>query len=115
MAKVTFIDPIASMSGKVAKQDKVALRTRNGRTHAYTIKNPYTGPVTPTRQRTIDAFRNAVTQASIILKDETKKAEWQAQYDTYLSDNHKNTNSSAKIYTTLRGYIIAQLTALEKQ
>ena len=48
------------MSGKLASNDKIIMRTRNGRTHAYAIKHPYKGPVAPERQRTITAFADTV-------------------------------------------------------
>lgn len=114
MSKVIFERPIANLTGKISRREKVAFRVRNGRAHTYVIQNPYTGPVAPTRQRTIDAFRSAVVQAGIILKDDAQRAEWQTKYDTYHTNNPDNANKSKKTYHSLRGYIIAQLTAQAK-
>ena len=62
MARTTLSHPFDTMSGKLTHNDKIILRTRNGNTHAYAIRNPYKGPVAPERQRTLDAFASAVAQ-----------------------------------------------------
>lgn len=67
MARTTLSHPFDTMSGKLTRTDKIILRTRNGNTHAYAIRNPYKGPVAPERQRTLDAFASAVAQAKNIL------------------------------------------------
>ena len=60
MARTTLSHPFDSISGKLASNDKIVMRTRNGRTHAYVVKHPYKGPVAPERQRTITTFKEAV-------------------------------------------------------
>ena len=67
MARTTLAHPFDTMSGKLASKEKIVMRTRNGRTHAYAIKHPYKGPVAPERQRTITAFKDAVNQTTVIL------------------------------------------------
>lgn len=37
MARTTLSHPFDSMSSKLASNDKIIMRTRNGRTHAYAI------------------------------------------------------------------------------
>lgn len=44
MSKVSFIDPVASLSGALNRNEDIRFRTRNGKTHAYCITNPYKGP-----------------------------------------------------------------------
>lgn len=43
MSKVSFIDPVASLSGALNRNEDIRFRTRNGKTHAYCITNPYKG------------------------------------------------------------------------
>ena len=38
MARTTLSHPFDSISGKLASNDKIVMRTRNGRTHAYVVK-----------------------------------------------------------------------------
>ena len=109
MAKVTFIPPIASISGRLSCNSKIVLRTRNGRTQAYVIEHPYTGPVAPERQRTINAFAEAVNQSKSVLADPTQRAEWQKQYNKHKDYFRRHPSSSNKRYSTLRGFVIAQL------
>ncbi len=109
MAKVTFIPPIASISGRLSCNSKIVLRTRNGRTQAYVIEHPYTGPVAPERQRTINAFAEAVNQSKTVLADPTQRAEWQKQYNKHKDYFRRHPSSSNKRYSTLRGFVIAQL------
>lgn len=109
MAKVTFIPPIASISGRLSYNSKIVLRTRNGRTQAYVIEHPYTGPVAPERQRTINAFAEAVNQSKTVLADPTQRAEWQKRYNKHRDYFRRHPSSSDKRYSTLRGFVIAQL------
>ncbi len=109
MAKVSFIPPIASISGRLSCNSKIVLRTRNGRTQAYVIEHPYTGPVAPERQRTINAFAEAVNQSKTVLADPTQRAEWQKQYNKHKDYFRRHPSSSNKRYSTLRGFVIAQL------
>lgn len=109
MAKVTFIPPIASISGRLSCNSKIVLRTRNGRTQAYVIEHPYTGPVATERQRTINAFAEAVNQSKTVLADPTQRAEWQKRYNKHRDYFRRHPSSSDKRYSTLRGFVIAQL------
>ena len=110
MAKVTFLPPIANISGRLSSSSKIVLRTRNGRTQAYIIEHPYTGPVKPQRQRTINAFKEAVNQSKTILADPAQKAEWQKRYKKHKDYFRRHPSSTNKRYSTLRGFVIAQLT-----
>ena len=110
MARVTFLPPIANISGRLSSGSKIVLRTRNGRTQAYIIEHPYTGPVKPQRQRTINSFKEAVNQSKTILADSVQKAEWQERYKKHKDYFRRHPSSPYKKYSTLRGFVIAQLT-----
>ncbi len=110
MARVTFLPPIANISGRLSSDSKIVLRTRNGRTQAYIIEHPYTGPVKPQRQRTINSFKEAVNQSKTILADSAQKAEWQKLYKKHTDYFRRHPSSTNKRYSTLRGFVIAQLT-----
>ena len=91
--------------------------------HAYAIQNPYTGPLAESRKKAISAFAEAVKQCKAEMGDPARLAYWQEQYAEYKKLANKNLsranrrffgdNSTAaaqdKFYSTLRGFIIAQL------
>ena len=110
MARTTLSHPFDTMSGKLTRNDKVILRTRNGQTHAYVVQHPYEGPVAPARQRTLDAFASAVAQAKTILNDPALRAGWQQRFDKYTARANRYPSSYPKPCTTLRGYVISTLT-----
>ena len=41
MARVVPASPFDSMSGKLHRNERIVMRTRNGRVHAYAIQHPY--------------------------------------------------------------------------
>ena len=96
------------------------MRTRNGRTHAYAIMNPYTGPLAESRKRAISTFAEAVRQCKSEMSDSDRLAWWQERYIEYSRAARKHVaranakflgTTSDKFYTTLRGFIIASLSA----
>ena len=109
MARTTLAHPFDSMSGKLASKEKIVMRTRNGRTHAYAIKHPYKGPVAPERQRTITAFKDAVNQTTVIMNTPELRSEWEEKYTDYRKKADRYPNSYPNPYTTLRGFIIGSL------
>ena len=109
MARTTLSHPFDSMSGKLASNDKIVMRTRNGRTHAYAIKHPYKGPVAPERQRTITAFADAVNQTTVILNTPDLRSEWEEKFAAYRKKADRYPNTYPNPYTTLRGFIIGSL------
>lgn len=115
MARTTLFHPFDTMLGKLTNADKIILRTRNGRTHAYTIRHPYTGPAAPARQRTMDAFASAVSQAKTILADPAQRADWQRRFDQYTAHVRRYPASNPKPCTTLRGFIISTPTRTAEQ
>ena len=131
MAKVEPALPFDHFSGKLSRKERIVMRTRNGRTHAYAITNPYTGPLAESRKRAISTFSQAVTLCKSEMLDPERLAYWQDRYIQYRKAANKhlaranakflgtpasssassNTRSSDKFYSTLRGFIIASLSA----
>ena len=131
MAKVEPALPFDHFSGKLSRKERIVMRTRNGRTHAYAITNPYTGPLAESRKRAISTFSQAVTLCKSEMSDPVRLAYWQDRYIQYRkaankhvaranakflgtpasSSAYSNTRSSDKFYSTLRGFIIASLSA----
>ena len=123
MASVVPASPFESISGKLSRKERIVMRTRNGRMHAYAIQHPYEGPLAESRKKAISAFAEAVKQCKAEMADPTRLAYWQEQYAEYKKLANKNLsranhrffgeNSTAaaqdKFYSTLRGFIIAQL------
>ena len=123
MASVVPASPFESMSGKLHRNERIVMRTRNGRMHAYAIQHPYAGPLAESRKRAISAFAEAVKQCKVEMSDPARLAYWQEQYAEYKKLANKSLsranrrffgdNSTAatqdKFYSTLRGFIIAQL------
>ena len=109
MARTTLSHPFDSMSGKLGSSDKIIMRTRNGRTHAYVVKHPYKGPVAPERQRTITAFADAVNQTTVILNTPELRLEWEEKFAAYRKKADRYPNTYPNPYTTLRGFIIGSL------
>ena len=120
MASVTPASPFESISGKLSRKERIVLRTRNGRMHAYAILHPYEGPLAQSRKKAISAFAEAVKQCKTEMSD---PAYWQERYAGYKQLANKSLsranrrffgdNSTAvaqdKYYSTLCGFIIAQL------
>ena len=131
MAKVEPALPFDHFSGKLSRKERIVMRTRNGRTHAYAITNPYTGPLAESRKRAISTFSQAVTLCKSEMLDPERLAYWQDRYIQYCKAANKhvaranakfistpasssasaNTRSSDKFYSTLRGFIIASISA----
>ena len=120
MAKVEPALPFDHFSGKLSSKERIVMRTRNGRTHAYAILNPYTGPLAESRKRAISTFSKAVHLCKTEMSDPDRLAYWQDRYLQYSKAARKNPTranakflgtTSDKFYSTLRGFIIASLCA----
>ena len=120
MAKVQPSLPFDHFSGKLSRKEHIVMRTRNGRTHAYAITNPYTGPLAESRKRAISTFSQAVKQCKVEMSDAERLAYWQDRYIQYRKAANKHVGranakflgtTSDKFYSTLRGFIIASLSA----
>ena len=120
MAKVEPALPFDHFSGKLSRKERIVLRTRNGRTHAYAITNPYSGPLAESRKRAISTFSQAVTLCKSEMLDQERLDYWQDRYIQYCKAANKHVTranakflgrTSDKFYSTLRGFIIASLSA----
>ena len=120
MARLELANPFDEMSGKFSKTDRIVMRTRYGKTHAYAYRHPYTGPISENRKPIICAFSQAVKQCKVEMSDPQRLAYWQDLYAQYTKLAKRNTvkantkfvgTSSDKYYLTLRGFIIAALSA----
>lgn len=120
MAKVEPALPFDHFSGKLSRNERIVMRTRNGRTHAYAITNPYTGPLAESRKRAIGTFSEAVCLCKMEMSDPDRLAYWQDRYIQYRKAANKHVaranakflgTASDKFYSTLRGFIIAFLSA----
>ena len=120
MAKVEPSLPFDHFSGKLSSRERIVMRTRNGRTHAYAIVNPYTGPLAESRKQAISLFSQAVASCKSEMSDPERLAWWQERYLQYRQAAGKHVaranarflgTASDKFYSTLRGFIIASLSA----
>ena len=126
MAKVEPALPFDHFSGKLSRKERVVMRTRNSRTHAYAITNPYTGPLAESRKRAISTFSQAVTLCKSEMLNPERLAYWQDRYIQYRKAANKHVvRANAKFigspsnlqkpndrfYSTLRGFVIDSLSA----
>ena len=120
MAKLQPSIPFDHFSGKFSSKESIVMRTRNGRTHAYAIQNPYSGPLAESRKRAISTFSEAVRLCKTEMSDPDRLAYWQDRYIQYRKVANKHVGranlkfigtTSDKFYSTLRGFIIASLSA----
>ena len=120
MAHIEPSLPFDHFSGKLSRKERIVMRTRNGRTHAYAIMNPYTGPLAESRKRAISTFSQAVKQCKTEMSDPERLAYWQDRYTQYRKAANKHLaranakflgTTSDKFYSTLRGFIIASISA----
>lgn len=135
MAKLQPSIPFDHFSGKFSFKESIVMRTRNGRTHAYAIKKPYDGPLAESRKRAISTFVEAVRRCKIEMSDPNRLAYWQERYLQYrkaarkslvqannqfltttsLDEQSNNSDQTQKpnkkFYSTLRGFIIASISA----
>ena len=118
MAKIELATPFDEMSGKLSSTERIVMRTRYGKTHAYAIRHPFRGPFSANQQMTINAFAQAVRQCKLEMSDPERLAYWQdryAQYDKLARRNLVKANmqfigtKTDKYYVSLRGFIIASL------
>ena len=120
MAHIEPALPFDHISGKLSRKERIVMRTRNGRTHAYAVKNPYTGPLAESRKRAISTFSQAVKQCKTEMSDPERLTYWQDRYLQYSRAAGKHVGranakflgtTSDKFYITLRGFIIASISA----
>ncbi len=120
MARIELATPFDELSGKFSKTDRIVMRTRYGRTEAYAYRHSYKGPISENRKPIISAFSDAVKQCKSEMTDPERLAFWQERYAQYTKLAKRNTpkankqfigTKTDKYYLTLRGFIIASLSA----
>jgi rRNA maturation protein Nop10 len=120
MAHIEPALPFDHFSGKLSRKERIVMRTRNGRTHAYAVTNPYTGPLAESRKRAISTFSQAVTRCKTEMSAPERLAYWQDRYIRYRKAATRHVEranakflgtTSDKFYSTLRGFIIASISA----
>ena len=128
MAKLEPALSFEHFSGKLAKNERIVMRTRYGRTYSYAYRHPYNGPISENRKPIIKAFSQAVKQAKIEMADPERLAFWQDRYAQYTKAARQNTAranalfiptpankeksyKNDKFYVSLRGFVIASLSA----
>ena len=118
MAHVEPALPFDHFSGKLSRNERIVMRTRYGRTHAYAYRHPYKGPISENRKPIISAFTQASKQCKLEMADPERLAYWQdryVQYDKQAKRNPAKANErfigtkTDKYYVSLRGFIIASL------
>ncbi len=122
MAKIVLTDPVAALSGRVAADEKIVFRTRNGRTHAYVIKHPSTIPHNEKQKAHTTRFGEIAKQVRSEMSDPARRTYWENEFAAYTKSHnpaHKRPllsndipvyNSTRKPpITTLYGYIFHTL------
>ena len=118
MAHVEPALPFDHFSGKLSRNERIVMRTRYGRTHAYAYRHPYKGPISENRKPIISAFTQASKQCKLEMADPERLAYWQDRYVQYDKLAKRNTTKenerfigtkTDKYYVSLRGFIIASL------
>ena len=83
----------------------------------YNLQHPYKGPLADSRIAAIKSFSDAVRLCNTEMADQERLAFWQKEFARY---NHLRTrlffpHKELKQYTTLRGFIIARLSAQKSE
>ena len=130
MAKATFLDPVASITGRLSNKNPREIISRRkmyrdqygnilfeGTTESYVVQNPRDynkTPMTQGEQKTTQAFRQAIEQFHIEKQDPERMAYWTARYRAQLEKGDpeapidKNTGEH-RIYARLDNFIRAML------
>jgi len=79
MAKFKPVYPFDSLHGKYATGANFSYRETFGRRHTYVLRHPYEGPASPAQTSMRQAWGIACKYCTILFRDPTIKAEWQAR------------------------------------
>ncbi len=93
MSGVKLIEPYGGFSGKISKNSTTILRTRNGRTHAYTINNPNLLPHNEAQKAHTSLFGKVSAQVQAEKKDPERLAYWKEQYHQYRLEHEAELNN----------------------
>ena len=124
MAKAELDILLNKLQGRLTGDSKFYATHRNGRTVISNYPLHKDPKVISTQQKAnSSAFAQASKQAKLELSDPSRQAYWQDQYDQYKRLANKNLTKAntlffgpvspavikKKYYTTLRGFVIAQM------
>lgn len=124
MAKAELDILLNKLQGRLTGDSKFYATHRNGRTVISNYPMHKDPKVISAQQKANStAFAQASKQAKLELSDPSRQAYWQEQYDQYKRLANKNLTKAnthffgpdapavtkSKYYTTLRGFVIAQL------
>lgn len=111
MASTLLMNPFDALQGKLTKNSSVVYRTRNGKTHAYVLQNPYHGPLAESRKAVINLFSATASRCKQELADPERRAYWEQQYADYLRTHASNPSATtrARAYSTLRTFVFSVL------
>ena len=103
MAKVVYLDPIDHISGKIARKHRTTYNYRNASGAKYTsVYSTPTGDPTAAQVASKAKFKQAATQTNTIMTDIDQITPYRAAWVANLKSGNKR-------YTTLRGFIFAQV------
>ncbi len=80
MAKINPSDLINNLAGKLSSEERVSMRTRYGKVHTYTYRNPSTAAPAESQLQARERFSEVRRQTKIELQDPAKRAEWEAKF-----------------------------------
>ena len=126
MAKAKLEIPFSGMSGKLSGNSEFYLTHRYGKIVVSNYpKHRDPKNITPHQRELNSAFSQAVQQCKVEMSDPNRLAYWQDRYVAYRKAANKSlarantqffdlpadapTSAKEKYYSTLRGFIIAQL------
>ena len=128
MAKITFIDPVETIKGKLQNRDKTIFRRKrvfdaNGHVigqlaqEAYVVKNPRDWKKNPPKgaeKQRIDNWANACKQVQKIKKDPELLAQWKQRFEAQLTHGEADApidprTHNPKIYFRLDCFIRAAI------
>ena len=103
MAKVHYLDPIDYLSCKITKRHRTTYCYRQGTDRRYTtVYTTPTGDPTAAQQACVAKFRQAAQQTNTIMMDVDR-------LEPYRTAWRNQIRSGNRTYSTLRGYIFAQV------
>jgi hypothetical protein len=111
MAKVSNANPVAGISGKLTKSDKVIFRVKDGVQQAYVVTKPYEGPPSEAQKNNRSRFKELTQQVKAIYADPQQLETWTQRFETHKASKAyvSAINRGRKTPTTLYGFIFSSL------
>ncbi len=137
MARITYLDPIASMTGRLSRKGARQIISRRkiyrdeygnvlfeGNSESYIVKHPRDfdkKPLTPGERKNVETFQQAYTQFQLEKQNPERMAYWTARYRAQLDKGDPDApvdkrTGERRIYARLDNFIRAMIQiALRKQ